>query len=32
METKQALQDFAQDFYTPLNVNALLNETVLLRK
>jgi hypothetical protein len=26
METKQALQDFAQDFYTPLDVEILLNE------
>ena len=27
-KTRQTLQDFAQDFYTPLNVNALLNEIV----
>ena len=26
MEAKQALQDFAQDFYTPLDVEVLLNE------
>ena len=27
-KTRQTLQDFAQDFYTPLNVNALLEEIV----
>ena len=27
-KTRQALHDFAQDFYTPLNVNTLLNEIV----
>ena len=27
-KTRQKLQDFAQDFYTPLNVNALLDEIV----
>ena len=28
VKTRQTLQDFAQDFYTPLNVNALLDEIV----